>query len=250
MPYGLYISAEGAHAQAKRLEVIANNMANVDTVGFKRQLAIFQARSTEAIDQGSDYPGSGSINDIGGGITVRETKTDFSMGPLDRTGIPTDMAIEGEGFFVVEKGGTPYLTRAGNFRLTSRGALVTQQGYAVLGENGAPVVLDRPDLPFEVTANGAIVQAGVRRDLAIAAPPAPSELLRVGENLFQPLTEPEPLAPDRRRVVNGCLELSGVRPALEMVEMIEASRVLEANANMMRVQDQMLSGLVNRVMRV
>lgn len=250
MPYGLYISAEGAHAQAKRLEVIANNMANVDTVGFKRQLAIFQARHTEAIDQGADYPGSREINDIGGGIAVRETTTDFSMGPMDKTGVSTDMAIEGDGFFQVRKDGEVYLTRAGNFRFTSRGELVTPQGYAVLGDDAAPVVLDEPNQPFDVSGSGAIVQRGSRRNLAIVRPESPGDLVRVGENLFRPAAEPVAVPAAERRVASGCLEMSGVRPTLEMVELIEASRVLEANANMMRAQDQMLSGLVNRVMRV
>ena len=249
MPYGLYISAEGAHAQATRLEVIANNLANVDTVGFKRELAVFQARYAEEIEQGGDSPGDGSLNDVGGGIMVAETKTDFSPGPMKRTGIPTDMAIEGEGFFVVEKDGESCLTRAGNFRLTSDGELVTQQGYPVLGQGGAAVVLQRPNEPFEVTASGAIQQEGMRRELAIVQPASPGDLVRAGENLFRPLAEPTPVSAGQRRVAGGHLEMSAVRPTTEMIELIETSRVLEANTNMMKAQDEMLSGLINRVMR-
>jgi flagellar basal-body rod protein FlgF/flagellar basal-body rod protein FlgG len=73
MPYGLYLSADGAHSQAKRLEVVANNLANVDTVGFKRELAIFQAREAEATRRGEDYFGSGSVNDVGGGVDRSRT---------------------------------------------------------------------------------------------------------------------------------------------------------------------------------
>ena len=86
MPYGMYISAEGAHAQSKRLETLSNNLANVDTPGFKRDLALFQARHAEEINQGTDYPGSRGLNDIGGGVSVRETKTDFAPGLMKRTG--------------------------------------------------------------------------------------------------------------------------------------------------------------------
>ena len=249
MPYGLYISAEGAHAQAKRLEVIANNMANVDTVGFKRELALFQARYAEEIQQGGESPGDGSLDDVGGGIMVAQTKTDFSSGPMKRTGIPTDMAIEGEGFFVVAKDGENYLTRAGNFRLTSRGELVTQQGYSVLGQSGAAVSLERPNEPFEVTASGSIQQGGTRLELAIVEPASLGDLVRAGENLFRPLAEPSPLSAEQRRVASGHLEMSAVRPTTEMIELIETSRVLEANTNMMKAQDEMLSGLINRVMR-
>ena len=249
MAYGLYISAEGAQAQSRRLEMIANNMANVDTVGFKRELAIFQARYAEAVEQGQAQAGSGSIDDTGGGIMVRRTVTDFSPGPLKRTESPTDIAIPGEGFFVVEKDQQQYLTRAGNFRLTERGEMVTQQGYAVLGENGSPVVIDPRNGPYEVTPAGGIRQAGASQNLALVRPASLGDLVKVGENLFRPLAEPQPIPPAERRVAGGFLELSGVRPTTELVQMIEASRAVEANLSMVRAQDQMLSGLVTRLMK-
>jgi flagellar basal-body rod protein FlgF len=249
MAYGLYISAEGAQAQSRRLEMIANNMANVDTVGFKRELAIFQARYAEAVEQGHSQPGSGSIDDTGGGIMVRRTATDFSPGPLKRTESPTDIAIPGEGFFVVEKDQQQYLTRAGNFRLTERGEMVTQQGYAVLGENGSPVVIDPRNGAYEVTPAGGIRQAGASQNLALVRPASLGDLVKVGENLFRPLAEPQPIPPAERRVAGGYLELSGVRPTTELVQMIEASRAVEANLSMVRAQDQMLSGLVTRLMK-
>lgn len=252
MPYGLYISAEGAHAQSKRLEVIANNLANVDTVGFKRELAIFQARYAEATERGQDFPGSGSINDIGGGVLVRQTKTDFSPGPLKHTSLPTDMAIRGEGFFLVQKDGQNYLTRAGNFLINERGELVTQYGqqkYAVLNNEGAPIVIDPDSGPWRLTASGAIRQAGVVQNLAIVKPGSLGDLVKIGENLFRPLADPQPVAASERSVAGGYLEMSAVQPTTEMIELIEASRAVEANINMMQAQDQMLSGLVNRLMR-
>ena len=95
MPYGLYISAEGAHALNQRLEVLANNLANVDTTAFKRDLSMFKARFTEAEEQGLDQLGCGSINDLSGGVQFLETKTDFSQGPMRNTGAEFDMAIKG-----------------------------------------------------------------------------------------------------------------------------------------------------------
>ena len=85
MPYGMYISAEGAQAQAQRLQTIANNLANVDTAGFKRDVASFQARFAEAIQQGADYSGSRSESDLGGGVKIIGTQTDFSNGTLRNT---------------------------------------------------------------------------------------------------------------------------------------------------------------------
>jgi flagellar basal-body rod protein FlgF len=247
MPYGLYLSAEGAQAQSTRLDVIAHNLANVDTVGFKRELAILQARYAEAIEEGLSEPGTGGIDDLGGGITVRETKTDYSPGPLKRTGVPTDVAIQGDGFFAVQKDDETLLTRAGNFSLTALGELITQQGYAVLDDSGAPIVVT--DAQWEISASGAVQQRSGTQDLALVRPESLGDLVRVGENLFRPLSEPRPVPAAERRVSAGHLEMSSVEATTEMTAMIQASRALEANINMMRVQDEMLSGLVNRVMR-
>ncbi len=253
MPYGLYLSAEGAHAQSKRLEVIANNLANVDTVGFKRELAVIQARYAAETEQGLDYPGSGTINDVGGGVEVLMTKTDFSSGPFKQTGIATDMAIRGEGFFVVRKGDETFLTRAGDFRLTERGELVTQFGqeeYAVLSDAGEPITVDpRSENRWELTPTGGIRQSGSLQNLALVAPASLGDLVKMGENLFRPLADPQPVAADKRSVAGGYLEMSGVRPTTEMVDMIEASRALELNLSMMQTQDQMLAGLFQRVMK-
>jgi flagellar basal-body rod protein FlgF/flagellar basal-body rod protein FlgG len=249
MPYGLYISAEGARAQSQRMEVIASNLANVDSPGFKRELAVFQARHAEAIEQGRDYPGSGSINDVGGGVMLRLTKTDFSPGPMKRTGAQADFAIQGRGFFVVQKDDQQYLTRAGNFQITAEGNLVTQQGYAVLSDGGSPIAIDPTAGPFEVTPAGAIRQGGSAQLLAVVQPASVGDLSKVGDNLFKPLAETQPVAETDRRVGWGYLEQSSVRPTTEMVQLIEAARAVESNVNMMKTQDQMLSQLIARVMR-
>jgi len=250
MPYGLYISAEGAHAQATRLETIANNLANVDTVGFKRQLAVFQARYSEAVQEGQSQPGSGSMDDVGGGVSVLGTDTDFSAGPAHRTGIPTDIALRGQGFFLVRRGSESYLTRAGNFRITESGELVTQQGDAVMTDNGSPVVINRPEEPIHVTPDGEIQQGSDLQRLAIVKTTSPADLIRMGENLFRPLTEPTPLPAAEREVAGGYLEGSGTTATTEMVDLIEASRMLEANLNLMQTQDQMFGNLISRLMRV
>ena len=251
MPYGMYISAEGASVQSRRLEVIANNLANVDTVGFKRELAICQARYAEAIQMGLQPPGLGTIEDVGGGVELQQTKTDFSPGTLRRTEVPTDLAIEGEGFFLVQKGDQQYLTRAGNFRLTADGQLVTQQGYNVLSDARTPVVINPAAGPWQITPEGLVSQAGgAAQALAIVRPPASAGLTKVGENLFRLEGEPEPVAAEKRRVAAGYLEAAAVRPTLEMTALIEAARLFEANNNLLRTQDQMLGGLINRVLRV
>jgi len=244
------MSAEGAHAQTKRLDVIANNLANVDTVGFKRELAIFKARYAEAIEEGLISPGQGDLENQGGGIEFLATVTDFGEGPLKNTGGRADLAIEGEGFFLVQKGDEQLLTRAGNFVVNSVGELKTQQGYSVLGAGGAPIVLNPLDPDWQFNRNGQLRQGGAMQDLAIVRPASNGELIKVGENLFRPQSEPEPIPLPERRVAVGFLEGSGVKAANEMISMIETSRFFEANIQMMKTQDEMLNGLVNRVLRV
>lgn len=249
MPYGLYLSAEGAEAQSRRMEVISNNLANVNTPGFKRDLAVFEARYAEANIQGLDQPGSGSINDIGGGIYVRETATDFTMGPLKNTTIPTDFAVRGEGFFMIDKDGEELLTRAGDFQITSEGALVTQQGYPVLDSTGNPVTISTRKGPWQLTDNGSINQDGRLQPLALVKTESLDQLQKVSENLFRPLSKTTPIETSDRRVVSGFLEQSGVSATLETMQLIEASRAFEANVALIRHQDEMLNGLVNRALR-
>ena len=249
MPYGLYISAEGAQAQTRRLDIIANNIANVDTVGFKRDLAVMQSRYSEAIESGQASPGAAAQSDIGGGVQFRESVTDFSPGPLRKTGNPTDVALQGDGFFVVKKGQERLLTRAGNFRLKPTGELVTQQGYPVLSEDNTPIRLNSDGGRWDVDSSGSINQAGTRQQLQIARPASLGDLSKAGENLFRPLGSVRPVAANDRAVAGGYLEMSAVEPTTEMTTMIETSRLIEANINVMKAHNEMLSNLIDRVLK-
>jgi flagellar basal-body rod protein FlgF len=250
MAYGLYISAAGAQAQSARLNTISSNIANATTPGFKRDLAVVQARYAEETAQGRDYPGSRSINDLGGGVMVRETQTDFSSGPLQSTGIPTDVAIQGDGFFVVRRGEQDLLTRSGNFMLSSDGTLITQDGYPVLADDNNPISIGDPSLPWSMTPKGGIENNGSVQNLALVRPQSYGDLVKVGENLFAPLAPTLPLDVTERSVAPGHIELSTVKPAMEMVELIETTRAYESNVNMVRFQDQMLGSLISQVLKV
>ncbi|MCA9257834.1 MAG: flagellar hook-basal body protein [Planctomycetales bacterium] len=249
MPYGLYISAEGAQAQAQRLEVIANNMANIETPGFKRDVATFQARLAEAMQQGDDYPGSRSLNDIGGGVSVIETRTDYSNATLRHTKMDTDFAVNGDGFFQVRgRDGNVLLTRAGNFLLDGAGRLVTQgDNLPVLDDAGGEIQLD-PTLPWEAQADGSLVQDGGATRLGLVQPGSLGDLVKVGGNMFRSLGPTNAVATGLRNVRQGYLEQSGVNPTREMMAMIETTRAFEANSKLIQHQDGMISGLINRVL--
>ncbi len=248
MSYGLYISAEGAYAQSRRVEALANNMANVDTVGFKRDLAVFQARYAEETQRGLDVPGSKTVNDLGGGIWLSDLKTDFTPGSLKHTGIPTDMAVGGEGFFKVRRPDGDFLTKAGNFMFNSSGRLVTQDNYPVLDESGQPIDID-PDQRWQLSPDGSINQDGSAQRIALVKPQALGDLSKVGENLFKALAPTQTVSDEDRLVHGGELEQSDVKPASEMIELIEASRAFEANISMIKNHDQMLGTLTSRVLK-
>jgi flagellar basal-body rod protein FlgF len=248
MPYGLYLSGAGADVQRQRLEVLSNNLANVNTPGFKRELAVLQARASEEIEQGTAHPGSKSLNDLGGGVFLRETQTDFQQGMMQATGNETDLAIEGEGFFQVADEDGPLLTRAGDFTLDPTGRLVTQTGREVLSEEGGPILLDRR-FPIQVSTHGVVRQGDVAIPLSVVQPRSSADLVKVGENLFRPLDSVRPVPPAERSIRQNMLERSTVRPVLEMVQLIETSRAYETNIRMIQHQDEMSGQLLSRVLR-
>jgi len=255
MSYGLYVSAEGAHSQEYRLRTIANNIANVDTPGFKREVALQMARHTERIDQGYDYPGSGSINDISGGVITVGTKTEFMLGKVESTTNPTDLTIadDGKGFFVVQdpRNGELLLTRAGNFEILSDGHLVMQSGkgrYSVVDEEMQPIFIDVNDPTWKITDDGAVQQADGRTNLALVRSNNYNDMLKLGENVYRALDGFTAVPQTDRKVKAFTQERSSVNPATEMIEMIVTSRAIETNTKMMQNQDEMTAGLLNKVL--
>lgn len=248
MPYGLYLSASGANAQSHRLEVLSHNLANVNTPGFKPHLAVVKSRHAEAVERGDVPQATGGVDDIGGGVLVQPSLTQFSQGPIRATGSRTDFAInDDKSFFVVQRGDQKLLTRAGNFQFDSGGRLVTPIGEPVLSTAGQPVTID-PLVPYEIMDDGTVYQAGQRQSVMLARPQEQGDLSRVGDNLFQSLSEIVPVSDAERSVLGGSLEESAVKPTAAMMELIEASRAYEANVKMIQNQDQTLGSLISRVL--
>ncbi len=249
MPYGIYLSASGANVQNHRLEVLSHNLANVATPGFKPQLAMLQARPSAAVDRGEASMGSGTFNDLSGGVTISETQTAFAQGPMQQTKGQTDFAInDNESFFVVQRGDQELLTRAGNFLFNSQGILTTTNGDPVVSTSGSPIKVD-PTRDFRVHADGRITQNGTTQVLRLAKPKEPGDLARVGDNFYQSLAPVENVPPNERQLVNGFIEQSAVQPTGAMMELIEASRLYEANLRMIQTQDQAMGGLVGRLLK-
>lgn len=249
MPYGVYLSAAGAQAQSHRLQQVSNNLANVDTPGFKPQATILQARFAELIEEGVVSPGLGGVDDVGGGVTIQPEQTEFKVGPVQTTGRETDFAIhDKDSFFVLQRGDQQLLSRAGDFLFDSAGQLVNSGGDLVLGNDGTPIQID-PKKPFRVGAQGRIHQAGVAQEMMLARPKHLGDLANVGGNLFRPLAEFDLAPPGQRNVVAGSLEQSAVSPTGTMMELIETTRAYEANVQMIKNQDSVLGSLIGRVLK-
>ncbi len=250
MLYGLYQSAQGAQAQTFRIDVIANNLANAGTSGFKRDLAVFQSNRPFDLERGTNADPPGGQLNMSGGVTPAQVVTDYATGPLVHSGGPLDVAVAGSGFFQVSDGQKQYLTRNGQFVVSPTGDLLAAaSGMHVLSSTGNPInipvdavkVSITPDAGITITgADGSQAQTG---KLAVVQPDSTRQLQKIGNNLFSYTGSVAPAGPDTQ-VQQGFYEASGVQPVSEMVELLQASRAFEANVNMIKFQDDALDRLL------
>ncbi len=254
MQYGLYISAAGLQAQEYRQNVFANNLANAETVGFKRDLAILQARRNPAAEDPSlSRYGSPEVGALGGGVLAAPTAIDLTPAALQSSANPTDLALEGAGFFTVQGDAADQklLTRDGRFLINTKNELVTANGgRPVLDSTGKPIVLN-PALPLVITGGGQVEQEdSVVATLGVVNVPNGGGLQKLGDGLLRtPDSATLQPMPAGTRVRQGKLETSGVNPMIELTNMMEGQRAFEANAKLITYQDTMLQE-VNTVGRI
>jgi len=247
MLYGMYISAAGALANSHRQDVIANNLANVDTVSFKRDLAVLQSRRTEAAENGSSRYTAEDLEKMGGGTFAHPVHTDYSPASLEETGNVYDLALEGRGFFRVRNGEQLLYTRDGRFTINDKNQLVTMAGgYPVLDEGGQPIAIDR-NLDFSVNDQGFISQGGsMLARLGIADIADTGQLQKQGNNMYVNRGS-DPVQPAPTPVRQGYLENSAVDAVNELVNMMQAQRLFQANTSLLQIQDRSLGLAVTKV---
>lgn len=250
MIYGLYQSAAGMMVNEYRQNVIANNLANAETVGFKRQVATFAERlqaSEAGIRRGAN---DRRMDGLTGGIWLGRTDIDFSEGGVVNTGNPLDVALDGPGFLMVASEGYQLLTRDGRMITDRDGRLLAvTDGAPILGQGGTPIRINPQGGPPSIDVDGRIHQDGVEvARLAIVDVADYRTLAQAGTGRYI-AADSEPVEADAR-VLSGYVERSGVQPVRELVTMLEAARAYQINAQMISLQDQGLGRLINEVARV
>jgi flagellar basal-body rod protein FlgG len=269
-------------AQQWRLDAVANNLANVDTDGYKRDQAAFKAFPELLLRRMSDdgvYPhpfGSGDaapvIGKLGTGVELNELYTDFEQGGLKESQSEFDLALDGKGFFTVATPWGERYTRNGSFQLGKEGYLETKEGYPVLGEKG-PIRVKANN--FQVDKEGRVWINGeyaedpnllVSRENNTWAETVLLDSLKLvnfdldrylekqGSSLYRETDTSGPALVieerSRPRVVQGFTEAANVEPVREMVQMIEVNRAYEANQKVIQTHDSMLGTLINQTVRI
>lgn len=257
----LYTAASGMNAQQTNIDTTANNLANVNTVGFKKSRAEFEDLVYQQVKAaGSPVSASGDAPiglEIGLGTRPVATARDFRTGNFRTTSAPLDLAIEGAGFFQISlPSGDQAFTRAGAFHLTAQGGVVTPDGYPLQPEitippNATTVTISKEGI-VSVTLAGqqAAQQVGT---IELATFQNPAGLMAMGGNLFSATAasgEPINGAPGTDgigTIAQGFLEESNVSVVEEMVNMILGQRAYEANSKVVKASDEMLSQVNNLV---
>ena len=250
----LHVARTGLDAQQNRMQVIANNIANVNTTGFKRDRANFETLAYQYLTQ----PGATSAGDdkytqgsaLGTGVRMTGTSRSDSQGSINQTGNALDVAIQGNGFFQIEQpDGTTAYTRDGNFSITAEGQMVTDDGRALVPNitipTGATNITIGSDGTVSATTSGA-TEATQLGKIQLASFVNPSGLKAIGDNLMTETAASgspqigDPGIDGRGSIAQGSLEASNVNVVEELVDMIETQRAYEVNSKMIKATDEML----------
>lgn len=245
MQNSMYTALFGALANEHRMNSIANNLANVNTTGYKRDILSFQDTfAMYAHDQTMEaqvhlrseklFPEPQHL----ARVRLAQSLTDLDQGSVKGTGAPFDVAISGKGFFKVRTELGDYYTRNGHFRLTAEGRLITEQGFPVLGDGGEITVPDGVK-NFTIAESGEIFGDGVLLgQLGLVDVDDPKKLEKLGGNMYRARTGVEVAEIEAEGyLAQGFLEISNVNPVYEMVNMIEAQRQFEAYAKVMQTTE-------------
>ena len=262
MHEGIFIAASAGIKQGKKLDVIAQNIANVNNTGYKRDRLVFKEfmppfAPDKQLDAGRNVllPPQISNSNVSY-VAVSDYYTDYAPGGLNQTGATLDLALAGPGFFSISTQEGVRYTRNGNFRLDTKNQLVNQKGELVLNPQNNPIVIDAPGADISIDAEGNISAGTGLVNLAIGQIKLvdfenPKTLEKIGEGLFlQNDPEAKEQPPAETKVRQGFLENSNVSVVEEMTDMLATLRLFETYQKMIQSIDSMDDQSVNDIGRV
>jgi len=210
----------------REMQVVANNIANTATTGFRQEGLIFS-------EHVSKVEGGASLSMA----TANVRQTSMMQGALTRTGGTFDLAIEGEGFFLIETPEGERLSRAGNFSPNALGDLVTNDGFRVLDTGGAPVFVPPDALDLSVSADGTVSTDGRPiAQIGLYQPIEPAKMLREDGVMFRAEDGVKPA--ENGKIIQGFLESSNVDPISQIARMIEVQRAYEMGQSFLQAEDE------------
>jgi flagellar basal body rod protein FlgG len=251
MIFGMYLSATGMMTASHQQDVLANNLANAETSGFKRSMAVFEQRLVEARAMRSAGMSHPLLDNIGGGQLLSPTHIDLSQGAMEASSNGFDVAMSGPGFVGVKVGNETHLTRAGELMINRDGELITAQGHRVVNDQKQPIQLGAyRQHELTIHQDGSIKrgQDTIAR-IGLFDSSDPKALKNMGENLLK-VTGDAQMVAAKGSLMSGYTERSNVDPAIELTRLMETQRQLEANANMIKFQDTTLGKLVNEIGKI
>jgi flagellar basal-body rod protein FlgF len=239
---GLFAAASGMLADQIRQDVIANNLANATTAGFKGDVAVGEAFPDMLVNQ---LQTGAKVGTLGLGSHISQISTNDKQGALRQTGNTYDLAVAGSGWFSVQSANGPAYTRNGTFTIDARGQLVTADALPVLDDGGRPITIG--DGKGSIAPDGRVSVDG--RQIARLALTSldPARLHKLGDNLY---TGTAQKGVDPGRVEQGFLEGSNVNSVKEMVDLISTMRSFEASQKAVQAQDDTIGKAVNDVGRI
>jgi flagellar basal-body rod protein FlgF/flagellar basal-body rod protein FlgG len=249
MQNALYVGLSRQIALHREMDVIANNLANMDTNGFKADGVTFEEYLATKARVDRAAPADQRV------AFVRESGsiTDFSQGTLQQTGGALDLAIRGDGYFVVETPQGERYTRNGSFSLNEKGELVNQQGYRVRGQNG-PLQFDQQDNSITFGREGTITaingnekQVIERGKIRLVRFDNQNSLVREGNGLYSAGGQAPQNVKETTSIVQGSLEKSNVNPIIEMSRMLEVMRAYQSLAGMMNKTDDLRKSAIDKL---
>jgi len=239
----LHAIGQAMRSEAEALRVVSQNIANAGTVAYRRQVPVMRAEFDALINQSA--PGS-ALNAL---VPQMNVAFDQTIGTLKNTGMPTNVALEGEGFFVLQSSHGPLLTRRGDFQVGPDGVLVSADGDPVLGEHGAIQIGDGAKLKIAADGTVSIDDVAIDR-LRVAVASDLRQLTSLGAGRYRLDSDHWQEGDSRSAIRQGFLETSNVAPVNEMIQMMEIVRRFESEQKFARAYDEMIGKAISELGKI